>query len=212
MPEGAPPAEEKKNGVNEGNGSNGSNGNNGNNGMTDEQEAELKTIREALKTKINDVKSQLSQFDSTMVNLQKEFAKEQLKRYYTTLNYNDKYIKQMQSAVAKAGKPEEEDGIKEGFDDTDNSNDLLDFKPPKSELEEDDPDKGPAQLVNDLEDHFKKSAAMFNSLAKTFIRYNNTTKSQAATLKQAKKVVTDQDEQNRQMNANTSKVVKSEKK
>jgi hypothetical protein len=180
--------------------------------MTDEQEAELKTIREALKTKINDVKSQLSQFDSTMVNLQKEFAKEQLKRYYTTLNYNDKYIKQMQSAVAKAGKPEEEDGIKEGFDDTDNSNDLLDFKPPKSELEEDDPDKGPAQLVNDLEDHFKKSAAMFNSLAKTFIRYNNTTKSQAATLKQAKKVVTDQDEQNRQMNANTSKVVKSEKK
>lgn len=178
-------------------------------GMTDKQEAELKTIREGLNTKIDEVKNNLNAFDATLVNLQKEFAKDKLKQYYTTLNYNDKYIKQMQSAVAKAGKPEEE--TVEGFADDDDSTAILDFKPPKKALEEDDPDMGPEQRVNALDEHYIKSAAMFNSLAKTFIRYNNTTKSQAATLKQAKKVVNDKDEQNKQINANAGKAVKSEK-
>lgn len=179
-------------------------------GMTDEQEAELKTIREGLTTKIDEVKNNLNAFDASLVNLQKEFAKDQLKQYYTTLNYNDKYIKQMQSAVAKAGKPEEDETV-EGFDDNDDSTALLNFKPPKKALEEEDPDMGPEQRVNALDDHYIKSAAMFNSLAKTFIRYNNTTKSQTATLKQAKKVVNDTEEQNRLMNANAGKAVKSEK-
>jgi hypothetical protein len=175
-------------------------------GMTDEQEAELKTIRENLSAKIDDTKNNLNVFDSTLVNLQKEFAKDKLTQYYTTLNYNDKYIKQMQSAVAKAGKPEEE-----GFVDNDDNAEILDFKPAKKPLEEEDPDMGPEQRVNSLDEHYIKSASMFNSLSKTFIRYNNTMKSQTATLKQAKKVVNDKDEQNRLMNANADKAVKSEK-
>jgi len=175
-------------------------------GMTDEQEAELKTIRENLSAKIDEVKGNLNTFDATLVNLQKEFAKDKLKQYYTTLNYNDKYIKQMQSAVAKAGKPEEE-----GFEDNNENAEILDFKPAKKPAEEDDPDMGPEQRVNALDEHYIKSAAMFNSLAKTFMRYNNTTKSQTATLKQAKKIVNDQEEQNKQMNANAGKAVKTEK-
>jgi hypothetical protein len=177
-------------------------------GMTDEQEAELKTIRDSLSSKVEEVKGNLSQFDTMLVNVQKEFAKDKLKEYYTTLNYNDKYIKQMQSAVAKAGKPEEDETV-EGFADNDDSTALLDFKPAKTAVDEDDPDMGPEQRVNNLEDHYTKSAAMYNSLAKTFIRYNNTTKSQTETLKQAKKVVNDKDEQMKQMNANSDKAVKS---
>jgi hypothetical protein len=172
-------------------------------GMTDDETAQLAGMRDNLNAKIDETNSNLDQFDNSMITLQKEFAKERLQRYYTTLNYNDKYIKQMNRATAAAQSGEE------GFANQDDPNEVLDFKPPKKQVDKQDPEANPAKRVNDLEEHYANSEAMFYKLLKTFNTYNNTAKKQTQQLKQAKAIVTDKDEQNRQMNANTSKAVKS---
>jgi hypothetical protein len=163
--------------------------------LSDEQNSQLQIMRENLNSKISDVDGNLNGFDNSLINLQKEFSKDILKKYYVTLNYNDKYIKQMVSAAASAGS--------EGYE-----NDVLDFKPGKSAQSTDDPSKGYEERVAALEAHYQKSVANFKNLGDTLRKYNNTVKQQTAILKQSKKVVNDPDEQKRQMDANSSKVVK----
>ena len=163
--------------------------------LSDEQNSQIQTLRDTLTSKITDVDGNLNLFDNSLANLQKEFAKDKLKQYYVTLNYNDKYIKQMVGAAASVGS--------EGFD-----NDVLDFKPAKSANSTDDPSKGYDERVAALEAHHKTSVANFKNLGDTLRKYSNTIKQQTDIVKQMKKVVNDPDEQKRQMEANRSKVVK----
>lgn len=167
----------------------------GDGAMSDEQNSQLQTLRDTLNSKIVDVDGNLNGFDNSLANLQKEFAKDKLKAYYVTLNYNDKYIKQMVSAAASIGS--------EGFD-----NDVLDFKPTKSANSTDDPSKSYEERVAALEAHHNTSVADFKNLGDKLRKYKNTIKQQTDILKQSKKVVNDPDEQKRQMEANRSKVVK----
>jgi hypothetical protein len=171
-----------------------------NSGMTDEQEAELKIIRDNLSERIEEVKANLSQFDQVLLNLQKGFAKNKLQKYYTTLNFNDKYIKQMNRIIANGGE--------EGYANKDDDSELLDFRPIKQKFIEYDPETGIEQRINSLEENYNKSASIFNNLSKTFIKYNNTTKLQASILKNAKNIITDKDEQTKKINENIVKAVK----
>jgi hypothetical protein len=137
-----------------------------------------------------------------MLNLQKDFSKGMLERYYTTLNYNDKYIKQMNRAILTSQSGEE------GFDNKIDSIDVFDFKPLKK-VDTSDPDSDPSKRVNDLEENYKNSEAMFFKLLKTYNKYNNTTIKQTQELKQVKMVVIDKDEQNRQIKSNIGNVTNS---
>jgi hypothetical protein len=165
-------------------------------GMSDGENVQLQTIRENLYTKISDTESNLTQFDNSLGSLNKEFSKEKLQQYYTTLNYNDKYIKQMQSAAVKN---------LEGFED-----EVFDFKPVKQN-DKKDQSVSLEDRVSAIEEHYNKSSKNYEYLNKTFKKYTNTTKAQTNQLKQAKKIVNDQDEQNKQMKANSGKAVKSGK-
>lgn len=145
--------------------------------FADQQDPRLMQIRDDLNTKISDVQSNLTLFDDSLASLKKEFAKDKLQQYYTTLNYNDKYIKQMQSAAYQN---------KEGFD---TETDVLDFKPSKANVA--DSKLGPEKRVDILEEHYKKSVKLFDHLNKTFMKYRNTIKVQTEQIKMPKKIVYD---------------------
>ena len=162
----------------------------------DSDSAKLQQIRDDLSVKIKDVKSNLLLFDNSISSLQKTFSTEILQKYYVTLKYNDKYIKQLQSAV-------------EGFEE------VFDFKPSaqgsessgsgKANDDEDDPEKN----VSALEAHFANSEKRFTTLHKSLLKYTNTIKKQTEQVKQAKLIVNDQDAQTRQINANAGAATKS---
>jgi len=170
-------------------------------GMTDAQDADLDTIRNNLNSKIDEVAANLEQFDISLRNLQKIYANDRLKTYYSTLNYNDKYIKQM---VAAAANPIE-GFASEDSDDSESSTDAeFNFKPVKQVVRDDD-EAGPEQRVSTLTDNFNQSVSVFNSLFKKYTRYNNTVKSQTQALKTSKKLITDTDEQKKQISAGIEK-------
>lgn len=167
----------------------------------DSDSAKLQQIRDDLSSKIKDVKSNLLQFDNSISSLQKTFSTEILQKYYVTLKYNDKYIKQLQTAV-------------EGYED------VFDFKPsasgsdssgapPGTETKAGESDDDPEKNVSALETHFANSEKTFTTLYKSLQKYTNTIKKQTEQVKQAKLIVTDEDAQTRQINANAGAATKS---
>lgn len=140
---------------------------------------DLASQRSALDAKISETASNLDALDNSMIVIQKDLGKAKLQTYYTTLNYNDKYLRKLDSSTGSAV------NAIEGFSTVPNSNSdgTLNFKPvSKSD------DKGASleERVTALDSHFGKSKDQFTNLIKTLNLYKNTIKKQTEKVKKYK--------------------------
>lgn len=165
--------------------------------MTDEQTAEIATIRDSLNEDINNLSENLSELEGSLAQIQGNYSDDNLQSYFTTLAYNEKYLKIMLSEQEKA-----KNSSSENFE-------TLDFSSPVKKGTANDPTIDPAQRIAELETRYNNAAAMYSSLINNFDKYNNTVIEQRKTLNKAKLVINDKAEQDRQMQENMSKVVKS---
>jgi len=141
------------------------------------EEEDLAKQRSALDAKISDTASNLDALDNSMIAMQKDLGKAKLRTYYTTLNYNDKYLKQMASSTGTAAV--------EGFtsEESVNSDGTLNFRPVSKS---DDKSASLEERVTTLESHYGKSKDQFTNLFKTLNLYKNTVKAQTEKVKKYK--------------------------
>jgi len=172
--------------------------------MTDEETAKLATIRDSLNQQISDTESNLAQINGLIQGVQKEFSINRLQTFYTTLEYNDKYLKQAGDAVAKVI-----EGFVSGPDDENGDSLVFNFKKPaKTSVDLNNPANDPGIRISNLEDKYKQTEALYNGLNKKMMKYVNTTKNQTSIINSAKSFVNDTDAQNKTVEANMGVVVK----
>lgn len=165
--------------------------------MTDDQTAEIATIRDNLNDDISNLSENLDQLEGSMAQIQGNYSDDNLQSYFTTLAYNDKYLKIMLSEQEKA-----KNSSSENFE-------TLNFSNPVKKGTANDPTIDPAQRIDELQTRYNNAAAMYSSLMANFDKYNGTVIEQTKTINKAKLVINDKAEQDRQMQENMSKVIKS---
>ena len=146
---------------------------------------DLASQRAALDAKISDTASNLDALDNSMIALQKDLGKAKLQTYYTTLNYNDKYLRKLDSSTGKAVEAVEGFAADKSYIDSPNSNSdgTLNFKPVSKS---DDKSASLEERVTSLESHYGKSKEQFTKLSKTLNLYKNTVKKQTEKVKKYK--------------------------
>lgn len=159
-------------------------------GISEGEMAELNQLRDTVMEELNDFDSNLQQAEAEFIQARGDLSQEQMGKYYATLAYNDKYIKQMQKMAAAAF-------AREGFTSAEEGTEVLNFIPPKE----------PPKDIN-MEPHIRlpKLIERINNLEtetalvdKALQIYHNTIKKQKNELGMAKRVVSDEKEQRRQM-------------
>lgn len=140
---------------------------------------DLAKQRAALDAKISETASNLDALDNSMITLQKDLGKAKLQTYYTTLNYNDKYLRKLDASTGSAIE------AIEGFasEPTANSDGTLNFRPASKS---DDKSASLEDRITRLESHFGKSKDQFTNLFRTLKLYTNTVKAQAEKIKKYK--------------------------
>jgi len=162
--------------------------------LTDEQNIELKNFKIELEKKINEINSNLSVFDNNLVNIQKNISNDILKQYYTTLNYNDKYISNIKKTVPKIKKSVDEQksflqiNKIEGFLDSD----VLTFPKIKKGLYDTDESIDQGERISTLEIHCYESEKKLNTIYKTINQYKQTALQQRTDIEKLKNVTTEE--------------------
>ncbi len=167
-----------------------------NSSMTDEENIQLSSLRDNLNQQINNVESSLSEFELSIQNIQKEPADGQLKMFYNTLKYNDKFLSQTESAVMKH---------LEGF----GTSNVFDFKPKHINKDSANPEVNSEVRINMLEKRLNNAELEFNNINTMLQTYLNTTKAQTDEINAAKSITTDTNAQALLIQSNMSGIVKS---
>lgn len=142
---------------------------------------DLAKQRAALDSKISDTASNLDALDNSIITLQKDLGKAKLQTYYTTLNYNDKYLRKLDASTGSAVQAVE--GFASAEEPAANSDGTLNFRPVSKS---DDKSASLEDRVTTLESHFGKSKEQFTNLFKTLKLYTNTVKAQTTKVKKYK--------------------------
>lgn len=164
--------------------------------MNEDESAKLEVIRDKLDSQLSTTEESLEQLNISLDMLQKNYNKDLLDMYYTTLKYNDTYLK-------KAAKV-----LSEGFvnPEDDNSNDkVFDFKAtPKTANSE----SNPGIRISKIESNYELTEAKFNKINTNFVKFLNTTKQQKSYIDGAKDITTNTDTQKTLITANVNNVIK----
>lgn len=157
--------------------------------LTDEQNKLVENVRAELETRMNQINSDIIIFDKNLEQIQKSISQEILKQYYTTLNYNDKYITAAKKQVDKAaefGKQKKAELLnsigKEGFTDKE----VLDFSKSHNGINDTDSSIDQAQRIDALEIHCSESESNMKKISKSINQYKNTVIQQRAAVDDAK--------------------------
>ena len=141
--------------------------------MSDSETASLQDLRNSLMDRINEVTNNFKGLKGTLAKLKNSLSEKQIAIYYATLQYNDKYLKQM---IEEMGKK------KEGFADV----------PVEPVVVAPPPPPDPADLIQLLESDYKPiddEIKMINTAITKFIRV---TAEQKVMLKKTKAIGTDE--------------------
>ena len=170
--------------------------------MTDDESAQLATIRDDLNQQITDTESNLVQLNASLKSVQDEFSSDKLKTYYTTLQYNDKYLKQLASAIVS-------EGFTSGPESDNDSNAIFTFKPvAQTSSSLNNPSNDPGIRISNLESNYQTILGLFNNLNAKLTKFVNTTANQKNITVTAKSITTDTNAQNALIKKNMESVSK----
>jgi len=127
-------------------------------------------VRDSIVEEVNEVDSAVATLDATMKQLQNEISDKQIAIYYTTLAYNDKYLKNMVKEMQK--------NI-EGYED------VLNFKPPV-QPPTGNPSDEPGERLSKLETRIVDIETQLATIEKAVTSFVNTAKLQKEQIKQTK--------------------------
>lgn len=127
-------------------------------------------VRDSIVEEVNEVDSAVATLDATMKQLQNEISEKQIAIYYTTLAYNDKYLKEM---------------VKEMIKNTEGYEDVLNFKTPV-QAATGNPSDEPGARLSKLEiriDEIERNLVIIEKVVTSFM---NTAKLQKEQIKKTK--------------------------
>ena len=153
--------------------------------FSDSEKAALQDGRSNLMDRINEVTSNLKGLTATLGKLKKSLSEKQIAMYYVSLQYNDKYLKQMLEEMTKK---------KEGFEDV-----LAEPTVPQEQ-------KDPADLIEALESEYKPIENEINTINSVLNKFVKVTAEQQILLKKTKAIGTDEKYQKESMNNSYAQV------
>jgi hypothetical protein len=151
--------------------------------MNDSEKASLTDYRSTLMDRISEVTNNLKGLKGTLAKLKNSLSEKQIAIYYATLQYNDKYLKQM---IEEMGKK------KEGFADV--AEEQVTAPPPP-------PPPDPADLIQLLESDYKPIDDEIKMINTALTKFVKVTAEQKVMLKKTKAVGTDEKYQKETMNS-----------
>jgi chromosome segregation ATPase len=154
--------------------------------MSDSEKADLKDKRSTLVDRVNEVRGNLKGLKGTLAKLKNSLSDKQIAMYYVTLQYNDKYLKQMLEEMTKK---------KEGFED-------LPVEPVQA------PSPDPADLIEGLETEYKPIDEEIKTINAALTKFIKITSEQKVMLKKTKAIGTDEKYQKETMNSSYSQMSK----
>ena len=152
--------------------------------MSDSEKADLKDKRSTLVDRVNEVTGNLKGLKGTLAKLKNSLSDKQIAMYYVTLQYNDKYLKQMIEEMTKK---------KEGFED-------LPVEPVQA------PSPDPADLIEGLETEYKPIDEEIKTINAALTKFIKITSEQKVMLKKTKAIGTDEKYQKETMNSSYSQM------
>ena len=129
-------------------------------------------VRDSIVEEVNEVDSAVATLDATMKQLQNEISDKQIAIYYTTLAYNDKYLKNMVKEMQK--------NI-EGYED------VLKFKTP-AQPPTGNPSDEPGERLSKLETRIAEIEIQLTTIEKAVTSFVNTAKVQKEQIKKTKAI------------------------
>lgn len=156
--------------------------------MNDSEKASLADYRSTLMDRISEVTNNLKGLKGTLDKLKNSLSEKQIAIYYATLQYNDKYLKQM---IEEMGKK------KEGFADV--AAEQVTVAPPP-------PPPDPSDLIQLLESDYKPIDDEIKMINTALTKFVKATAEQKVMLKKTKAIGTDEKYQKESMKGSYSQV------
>jgi len=163
--------------------------------ITADESIELDGIRTQLNADIDENESSINALEQDTQNLRNQISDKQIAIYYTSLAYNDKYLKELVRQMKK---------VNENFADAPSA-EVLTFNTPKSSISP-DPTKEPGHRIALMEKKISTIENTLKTVNKAVQIFVNTIKLQRDQLKQTKAIATDSELQMNKMNANAGKI------
>jgi len=150
---------------------------------------ELQELRAKLNADVDETESSMNALLKDCESLRNEISDKQIAIYYTSLAYNDKYIKELSRQMSKVNEPFA--GSEVG---------VLSFNAQKTKVSS-DPQNEPGVRVGKMEDTMVEIEGMLKNLDKAVQVFVNTVELQKKQLKQSKALATDTNLQTQKMNS-----------
>jgi hypothetical protein len=129
-------------------------------------------VRDSIVEEVNEVDSAVATLDATMKQLQKEISEKQIAIYYTSLAYNDKYLKDM---------------VKQMIKNTEGYEDVLNFKTPV-QPPTGNPSDEPGARLSKLESRIDEFENILATVEKAVTSFMNTAKLQKEQIAKTKAI------------------------
>jgi hypothetical protein len=163
--------------------------------ITPDESMELDNIRAQLNADIDENESSINALEQDTKSLRNQISDKQIAIYYTSLAYNDKYLKELVRQMKK---------VNEQFVDAPTT-EVLTFNAPKSSISS-DPTKEPGHRIELMEKKISTIEDTLKTVNKAVQIFVNTIKLQRDQIKQTKAIATDSQLQLTKMNTNIAKI------